>query len=170
MTIAAFDVQYLEDGRASAAAVQFCDYSDSMPAAEYHLMLARCPAYVPGAFYRREMPAILALLEQITASPSTLIVDGYVLLGSRPGLGRYLFEALEARIAVIGVAKSRFEGVAAHEIIRGGSRRPLYITAAGMPVEEAAAHIQAMHGTHRIPTLLRHVDHLARERAIHTTP
>ncbi len=170
MTIAAFDVQYLEDGRASAAAVQFCDYSDSMPAAEYHLMLARCPAYVPGAFYRREMPAILALLEQITASPSTLIVDGYVLLGSRPGLGRYLFEALACAVPVIGVAKSRFKRVPAHALLRGASRRPLYVTAAGSDVLKAAANIKRMHGPHRIPTLLQRVDRLARERAIHTTP
>ncbi len=165
MTIAAFDVYYLKDGRASAAAVLFSDFGDSLPAAEYHRMIARCSAYVPGAFYRRELPAILALMEKITAPLDTLIVDGYVMLGSRPGLGRHLFDALENKIPVIGVAKSLFEDSAAHEVYRGGSQRPLYVTAAGIDALEAAESIRRMHGPHRIPTLLRHVDRLARQKA-----
>ena len=165
MTIAAFDVHYLEDGRASAAAVLFADFGASVPAAAYHRMLARSAAYRPGAFYRRELPAIRALLDQIAVPLDTLIVDGYVMLGSRPGLGRHLFEALEEKIPVIGVAKAFFEGAAAHEVHRGGSRRPLYVTAAGIDSLEAAASIRSMHGPHRIPTLLRHVDRLAREKA-----
>ncbi len=164
MAIVAFDVYYLEDGRASAAAVVFTDFGDSAPAAEYHRMLSRSSAYVPGAFYRRELPAILALLENITTPLETLIVDGYVRLGPRPGLGWHLFDALESKIPVIGVAKSRFAGAPAHEVYRGASRRPLYVTAAGMTVERAAANIQSMHGAHRIPTLLQRVDRLAREK------
>ena len=163
MTIAAFDVHYREDGQASAAAVVFTAYGDDTPMAKYHRMLAEPAAYVSGAFYRRELPAILTLLEQITAPLDTLIVDGYVWLGSRPGLGRYVFDALESKIPVIGVAKSRFAGVPAHEVYRGASRRPLYVTAAGMTAKEAAMNIQAMHGDHRIPTLLQRVDRLARE-------
>ncbi len=164
MRIAAFDVHYLEDGRASAAAVVFAAYGDDTAIAAYHRMLARPAAYVPGAFYRRELPGILALMDLIHRPLATLIVDGYVSLGPRPGLGRYLFEALDTQVPVIGVAKSRFQAVPAHEVYRGTSRRPLYVTAAGMAVEEAAAKIQAMHGTHRIPTLLQRVDRLAREK------
>ncbi|MDJ0721846.1 MAG: endonuclease V [Desulfobacterales bacterium] len=165
MTIAAFDVHYLEDGRASAAAVLFSGFSVSAPAATYQRMVARSKAYRPGAFYRRELPAILFLLEQITAPLDILIVDGYVMLGSRPGMGRHLYETLGSRNPVIGVAKSRFKGVPAHEIIRGASQRPLYVTAAGMDTAAAAENIRKMHGPHRIPTLLRHVDRLAREGA-----
>jgi deoxyribonuclease V len=79
-------------------------------------------------------------------------------------LGWHLFDALESKIPVIGVAKSRFEGAPAHEVYRGASRRPLYVTAAGMTLAKAAANIQAMHGAHRIPTLLQRVDRLAREK------
>lgn len=160
--MAAFDVHYREDGPASAAAVVFAAYGDDSPMAEYHRMLAKPVAYVPGAFYRRELPGILALMDRIDMPLATVIVDGYVCMGPRPGLGRHLFEALASKIPVIGVAKSRFQGAPAHEVYRGTSRRPLYVTAAGMAVEEAAANIQAMHGTHRIPTLLRQVDRLAR--------
>ena len=165
MTIAAFDAYYLEEGRVSAAAVVFTTYGNDTPMAEYHRMLAEPAAYVSGAFYRRELPAILTLLEQITMPLDTLIVDGYVRLGSRPGLGRHLFDALESKIPVVGVAKSRFADVPAHEVYRGASRRPLYVTAAGITAKEAAINIQAMHGAHRIPTLLKRVDRLAREKA-----
>ena len=165
MMIAAFDVHYLEDGRASAAAVVFADFGDSVPAAEYHRVIARSAPYVPGAFFKRELPAILALLEQITIPLDTLVVDGYVVLGSRPGLGQHLFETLDSGIPVIGVAKSRFEGVPAHAIIRGASRRPLFVTAAGIDAAQAAENIRRMHGPHRIPTLLQRVDRLAREKA-----
>ena len=165
MTIAAFDVHYLEDGRASVAAVVFNGYDDHTPTAEYHRIQGGTAAYVPGAFYKRELPAILALLDVIELSLATLIVDGYVMLGSRPGLGKHLFEALGSRIPVIGVAKNRFKGTSALSVYRGVSRNPLYITAAGITAEEAAAYIQTMHGAHRIPTLLRRADQLAREKA-----
>jgi deoxyribonuclease V len=46
--------------------------------------------------------------------------------------------------------------------VRGGSRRPLFVSAVAMSAEEAAAGIRAMHGRHRIPTLLQFVDHAAR--------
>jgi deoxyribonuclease V len=165
MTLAAFDTHYLEDGRASAAAVVFKAWGDGRPSAEYHCMLAGSAAYVPGAFYRRELPGILALVDRIASPLATLVVDGYVTLGTRPGLGRHLFEALGGRIAVIGVAKSEFTGSTAALVLRGLSRRPLYVTAAGLTADTAAARIRAMHGSHRIPTLLRRVDRLARETA-----
>jgi len=41
----------------------------------------------------------------------------------------------------------------------------LYVTAAGMRLQEAADRIQRMHGPHRIPTLLKRVDTLARGSA-----
>ncbi len=164
MTIAAFDVHYGEGGQASAAAIVFDDFGDSAPAAEYHRLMTRSSPYVPGAFYRRELPALLALLEQIAIPLDTLIVDGYVTLGRHPGLGQHLFEALECAVPVIGVAKSRFKRVPAQALFRGASRRPLYVTAAGSDVIEAAANIKRMHGPHRIPTLLQRVDRLAREK------
>lgn len=67
MMITAFDVHYLEDGRASATAVLFYDYSDSEPEAVYTKFLTAVAAdYIPGELYRRELPCILTLLKQIT--------------------------------------------------------------------------------------------------------
>ena len=45
---------------------------------------------------------------------------------------------------------------------RHRSRRPLFVTAAGMPQERAARHIERMHGGFRIPTMLKRVDPLCR--------
>ena len=69
------------------------------------------------------------------------IVDGYVWLGdeSHPGLGGHLYAALDRKIQVVGVAKTHFVGAA--------------------PVN-----VQAMHGAHRLLTLLKRVDALCRAR------
>lgn len=52
--------------------------------------------------------------------------------------------------------------IACFELCRGASRRPLYITAIGSDYLTAAEHIREMAGDHRIPTLLKTVDRLAR--------
>jgi deoxyribonuclease V len=167
MTIAAFDVHYMENGGASAAAVLFSKYGDGEPSALYtHIMPGAAP-YVPGEFYRRELPCILTLLGQLNKLPDEIIIDGYVMLGKRPGLGGHLYKTLDNKIPVIGVAKTKFAGSSGVEVLRGGSIRPLYITSAGVDLEEAAERISMMHGDHRIPTLLKLVDLLARENAQH---
>lgn len=113
--------------------------------------------------YKRELPAILAVLEQLPAAPELVIVDAYVDLGpGRPGLGRRLFDAIG--IPVIGVAKTRFAEADAIEVLRGSSARPLFVTAAGVDAMKAAAWIREMHGASRLPTLLKLVDRLARSR------
>lgn len=160
--IAAFDVHYLSGGSASAAAVLFTGYSAPEPAAEVICRLSNAARYVPGEFYKRELPCILRLYETIREKPEEIVIDGYAMIGDRPGLGRHLFEALDREIPVIGVAKSRFDDAPGIEILRGGSIRPLYVTAAGIDPREASEKIRTMHGPHRIPTLLKRVDLLAR--------
>ena len=59
-------------------------------------------------------------------------------------------------------AKNPYRGSGfATPVLRGGSKSPLFVTAAGMDVAEAARHVEGMHGKHRIPTLLGWVDRLA---------
>lgn len=160
--IAAFDAHYPACG-CVAAAVLFSDYRDAEPKAEYSRFLPIAADYIPGEFFKRELPSILALLEQIVEKTDELIVDGYVMLGNRPGLGQHLFEALACKIPVIGVAKSRFKGASGAEVFRGRSRHSLYVTAAGTDLQTAAESIRQMHGPYRIPTLLKRVDMIARE-------
>ncbi len=160
--IAAFDVHYRQDDSALAAALLFSDYTDAQPLTTYTQSLHGEAAYIPGQFHRRELPCILALLQQIKHPPDEIIIDGYVMLGNRPGLGRILFNHLGSNVPVIGVAKSRFEGSSALEVYRGKSKKPLYITSAGIDIQSASERIRKMHGPHRVPTLLKQVDLLAR--------
>jgi len=145
--------------------VLFHDHRDPEPAAEYTLSLPSAADYIPGQFYRRELPCILALIEQFEENPHEMMVDGYVTLGDRPGLGLHLFESFQGKIPVIGVAKSPFRSSAAITVLRGRSRKPLYVTSAGVDTVTASKRIIAMHGPHRVPSLLKHVDLLARKKA-----
>jgi hypothetical protein len=104
-------------------------------------------------------------LKPVQNRVATVIVDGYVWLGpgNRPGLGAHLYKALYEKIPVIGVAKSIYSGAtSARPVLRGRSRRPLYVTAAGMDSLVAAEHVRTMHGPHRIPALLKRADELCR--------
>jgi deoxyribonuclease V len=95
-----------------------------------------------------------------------VIIDGYVYLDghSRPGLGKYLHDALCGKVKIIGVAKNPFKGITGeYELYRGLSTKPLHITCAGMTLAEAKSRIAAMHGSYRIPTLLKTVDQLCRK-------
>lgn len=163
--IAAFDVHYLDHGCAAAAAVLFIDYGDAVAARRYTRIVHGVPDYVRGQFFRRELPCLLELIADIEESLDTMIVDGYVMHGDGPGLGHHLYRAFGGKIPVIGVAKSKYANAPGIEILRGRSQRPLYVTAAGLDRRDAGERIRQMHGRHRIPTLLKQADHLARETA-----
>jgi deoxyribonuclease V len=131
--------------------------------------------YRPGEFYLRELPPILTALSRSAWTLEIIVVDGYVWLGpARPGLGARLYAALGRKTPVVGVAKTPWRvGPASRErrpdravaVKRGASAKPLYVTAVGVDVLAAAALVESMHGKHRIPTLLRTVDRLTRQRA-----
>jgi deoxyribonuclease V len=161
--IAALDVQY-DEARSlgHAAAVVFENWEDAVPVAEYVADIDKVLPYVPGKFFQRELPCLLALLAKFREPVRFVVIDGYVDLGSGPGLGRVLWDHLAREKTVIGVAKTRYEGSTAVEVRRGGSQAPLFVTAVGMDASEAASCLQRMHGPFRIPTLLKRVDGLAR--------
>lgn len=164
--ILAFDVYYTDD-RARAVCIAFATWTDTQVANTWIEYISGVPAYEPGAFYKRELPCILAVLNTLDlVAVQAIVIDGYVVLDDtgKPGLGTYLYNALDQRIPVIGVAKTTYANNEAHvtEVLRGQSERPLYVTAVGMPREEAAAGIRAMAGEYRIPTLLKQLDSLTR--------
>jgi deoxyribonuclease V len=164
--IACVDVDYRDEG-AVAACVLFHAWGDEAPAEERLERVARVEPYQPGQFYKRELPCLLAVLTPVLQRGplEAVVVDGYVWLRDErhPGLGAHLYEALGRQVPVLGVAKTRFASARASvEVRRGGSGRPLHMTAAGLDVEEAARHVQGMHGPYRIPTLLKRVDQACR--------
>lgn len=164
MNILAVDVGYRDDA-AVAAGVLFQEWDAVSPQQEITVPCQSVEAYVPGQFYRRELPCILKLLEQLEIPVDIIVIDGFVYLGEehRPGLGSYLYESLDRQIAVIGVAKSAFKDTPASTALwRGSSNRPLYVTAVGIEEDAARQGIQQMYGRDRLPTLLKQVDRLCR--------
>jgi hypothetical protein len=110
--------------------------------------------YIPGEFYKRELPGILKLLEQVNLDEfDTIIIDGYVHLKElghisddgrfisgpvKKGLGCHLRTALSSyymerkpkkRLNIVGIAKTLYGDNSEYgQCYRGDSKKPLYIT------------------------------------------
>jgi deoxyribonuclease V len=164
--IAFLDAAY-GPGAAGVACLLAGTWMTATPTMEISKCLSCAPSdYVPGQFYKRELPLLRAVIDDLASRPSILVIDGYVWLGATdvPGLGAHLFEELHAATPIVGIAKTGYRNDTWSErVYRGGSRKPLYVTAAGIDPTRAAALVASMHGEHRIPTLLKQVDRLARE-------
>jgi deoxyribonuclease V len=162
--IACTDVHYTNT-HAVAACILFHDWSDTYPDLAITERVDAPAPYEPGRFFLRELPPLLSVISKLTVRPEVIIIDGYVWLGDwdHPGLGAHLHKALGKTGAVIGVAKNPFRpGPAVQSVRRGTSASPLYVSAAGMDLNEAAARIVDLHGEFRVPTLLKRVDRLCR--------
>ncbi|MBK6919862.1 MAG: endonuclease V [Deltaproteobacteria bacterium] len=169
MPFAIVDVDYHEAARrpgsaATAACLVVERWTDAAPFLTHVVEIPEVLPYAPGRFFERELPCILAVLAKVRERIDTVVIDGYVQLDTdgTAGLGAHLHAHEHGRFAVVGVAKNAYgDGSFARAVLRGGSKKPLYVTAMGVDVELAARRIEAMHGRHRIPTLLGWVDRLA---------
>ena len=165
--ILAVDVAYTETS-AAAAGILLQEWDASMPTREVVVRIPHVEEYVPGEFFRRELPCIEAVLKELDETPDCVIVDGYVTLGDPPrdGLGAVLWNKLGRAVPVVGVAKSKYIGAPEDSLLlRGGSTRPLFVTAAGMTTEEAKQRVLSMAGKYRLPDMLKYVDGVARRAA-----
>lgn len=162
--ILAIDVDY-RGKKAFIAGVAFENWQDASEKSIFESRLDDIKDYIPGQFYRRELPCILKLIEEHQLVPDLIVIDGFVYLDgrSRPGLGKHLYDALQGTINVVGVAKRPFKDIAREcELYRGASKKPLYITSVGIPLTEAKDYIKSMHGEYRIPALLKQVDRVSK--------
>jgi deoxyribonuclease V len=164
--IACLDAAYSESA-ASAACIIATDAGSPAPTRHATVRLGAPVPYEPGSFFKRELPLLLAVLHKAEPIPEIIVIDGYVWLDAdgTPGLGAHLYDALDKNHPIVGVGKTAYRGAEAwcEQLIRGTGHRPLFVTAAGMTAKAAAALIRGMHGDHRIPTLIRRADALARE-------
>ncbi len=165
--ILAIDVFY-EQNKAKIIGIFFNEWADEKFAQKIELFRHDIAEYEPGAFYKRELPCILDVLEQTNvANIQCIIVDGYVYLDDdkKLGLGGYLYDAINQKVPVIGVAKNHFANNTKYviEVLRGESQKPLYVTAVGTDLEEAANNVRNMHGAFRFPTLLKELDNLTKQ-------
>ena len=160
----AVDVHY-QGGMATGAGVLFEDWGDARGEETYISKIEGVHDYIPGEFYKRELPCLLKLLEDHQITPGCIVVDGFVYLDGlgKAGLGKYLYDALGGKVGVIGVAKKFYNGIPRDfELYRGKSEKPLFVTSAGLDVDAAKRFIARMHGDFRIPTLLRIADRACR--------
>ena len=158
----AVDVHYLHDSAARAAAVFAGERGLSRITRTRTVMVRAGARYQPGQFYLREMPPLRAVIPE-SADLALIVIDGYVDLDpdGHPGLGAHVHAEFGA--PVIGVAKTRFSTAThAAQVLRGQSSRPLYVTAAGMTVADAAGVVSEMAGQFRLPDALKLADRLAR--------
>lgn len=163
--ILALDTAY-SGSRSATAGVLFKDWQSESPEAVFSSCLDRLEEYLPGQFYKRELPCILNLLNEHALSVETIIVDGNVYLDDQglPGLGKHLFNELNGRSQVVGVAKNRFKSLSEKSAVyRGSSTKPVYVTTTFEDQEVIKANVQSMHGKFRIPTLLKIADTSCRE-------
>ncbi len=159
--ILATDIHYKET-YAKAVCVTF-DWEDAVPEKIYTATIDEVAPYVPGEFYKRELPCILKVLAQIDLeSIEAIIVDGHVFIhdDKKYGLGAYLWEALDKKIPIIGVAKRSFVNTknVSTPILRGSSENPLFVSCIGIDKKTVLEKINLLHGEHRMPTILKLLD------------
>lgn len=168
------DVGYDEiAGRARAGLVIARGWAEAVPVREVVVVVERLAPYQPGEFYRRELPPLLAVLGSLPELPEVVVVDGFVWLDGegKAGLGAHLHRALQGKVAVVGVAKTWFQGAGAiREVHRGNSKRPLFVSAVGFDLDQAANQVRTMAGSHRVPSLIRRADQLSRGAEPRTSP
>jgi deoxyribonuclease V len=164
--ILAVDVDYKANNEAIIAGIIFENWEEKEIIKEVIVKIDNVEEYISGQFYKRELPCILALLERLPKLPDYIIVDGYVYLNdNKKGLGGYLYQSLDEKIPIIGVAKNSFQNISTDTYLyRGESKKPLYITSAGIEQKEAKKLVKSMHGKYRFPTLLKEVDRSCRDK------
>lgn len=179
--VAGVDVGFEADGAVTRAAVAVLRYP------ELELLesaIARRPTtfpYIPGLLSFRELPAVLAALEQLRESPDLLLCDGQGIAHPRRfGLASHL--GLLADLPSIGVAKSRLCGTheeppnqrgawtplrAGEEIIGAVLRtrpgvKPVYVSP-GHRISQETALAYVMHccTRYRLPETTRYAHRLA---------
>ncbi len=156
------DVDYRES-EAIAAAVVAQSWDAATAIETRTTCITDVEPYKPGAFFERELPCILQVLALVQSDYRAIVIDGYVDLDEygRAGLGAHLYDRIN--MVVVGVAKTAFHGSHfAIPVVRGTSQKPLFVTARGIDKDHAARLVRRMHGSFRLPTLIKEVDTLAR--------
>ncbi len=163
LNVACLDVYYYEN-HAKSCCIVFENGNVERIISEYCEIVTPIHEYIPGEFYKRELPCLLRVIEKVQETIDLLIIDSFVWLGNgKKGLGVYLFEVLEKKIPVIGVAKTYFKDCNEYlEVYRGRSNKPLYISSIGIDLNDSAKLVKSLKGDHRIPDLLKRVDQLTR--------
>jgi deoxyinosine 3'endonuclease (endonuclease V) len=169
----AIDSYYQDESICKTVGVIFNSWTDTEPEKEIECLTSNFEPYIPGEFYKRELPGILELLKQVNLEEfDTIIVDSFLELidkesnTRKPGLGLHLADnlaktgQLHKGLNIIGVAKSKFgkTGKISTAIYRGESKKPLWIQSLNKSNLDAGELIKNMAGPYRLPALLKILD------------
>ncbi|CAL9584229.1 endonuclease V [Streptomyces sp. enrichment culture] len=138
--------------------------------------------YVPGLLAFRELPAVLAALDALTAGPGLVVCDGYGQAHPRRfGLASHL--GVLTGLPVLGVAKNPFTFTyeqpgpargATSPLLAGPEEvgravrtrddvKPVFVSAGHrVTLDDACAHTLALTPRYRLPETTRHADALCR--------
>ena len=169
-----FDVTYHEDSNvAKTVALEFDNFNDKVESKSYVDESQIASEYIPGEFYKRELPAIMSLitnkigLNTLKNNYDAIVVDGLYMLGKdHLGLGARLknhLMKLGIDIEVIGIAKSYYKDCeqVAGIVYRGKeATKPLYVN--GSLQKDYVEIVKNMAGEYRLPYLVKKVDKLCR--------
>lgn len=170
--IIALDSYYKED-ICNTSLVLFANVESQIPILTDTIFTKVKTKYIPGEFYKRELPGIEKILFKFQLdhpdywnNVDIIITDSFVRLKVEDkewdGLGNHLHNIIKDKI-IIGVAKSNFGDCdqISEIIYRGNSKTPLYVQST-RDNYIASLFIKQMHGKYRIPTMLKEVDKLSR--------
>lgn len=165
--VLAIDVHY-KDINSKAVGI-LSNWNDQEPIEVFIKTLPNTVDYIPGQFYKRELPFIMEILKEINYQTlEAILIDGYVYIDNDKnfGLGGYLWESMDKKVPVIGVAKKKFLGNSdtVVEILRGKSKKPLFVSSIGIDTKQAAQKIKNMKGEYRMPTILKLVDTITKQK------
>lgn len=166
--ILAIDSYYFEN-KAKTVCLIFEQWNSLKIKNSFTEIISNIENYVPGEFYKRELPCIISLISKLDVTKiDFIIIDGFVYLDDNRkfGLGAYLYEKLSGKIPIIGVAKTDFISLNKNKqlLFRGKSKKPLFITSIGINIDDATEKIKIMNGEYRIPTLLKELDKQTKEK------
>jgi deoxyinosine 3'endonuclease (endonuclease V) len=167
--IIAIDTFYESDEKAFTVGVLFNSWQDKVPSSIISVTSENnFGPYIPGQFYKRELPCILDLLKNLDLSKLDFIVlDGFLRLKDsngnvHDGLGLHLKKKLNMpQLKLIGVAKSLYckcDEISVKLYRNKEVTKPLFIQGEGISNQLAANLIYSMDGNYRLPTLLKILD------------
>ncbi len=160
--VLAIDVHYKENYSAKAVGMLF-DWEDIYPKKVITEYIEVINEYVPGEFYKRELPCLLKIIEKINIDElEAIIIDGHIYVDNygKFGLGGILWETLKKQISIVGIAKTSFfsNKATVKECFRGKSKKPLFVSVIGSDIENTVGKVKLMKGEYRMPTILKELD------------
>lgn len=158
---------HFDGGQANAAAAAFDAWDAAEATKTYVSRIADVEKVVRGELDLRELPCVMQLLREHSLEPELILLDGFVHLDAdeTPGLGLRLYQALGGKVPIVGVSKKGLPGLPVQfEVMREEETQPLCVTCAGIDIGAAKARLRAMHGRKRVPTLMKLVARLAKNK------